>query len=194
MDELTLRRMDANEIEKWYFGAFAEAFAENERKPLADIFALIGEGRYEILGLFEGAEMLGYACIWKKEGIPLRLLDYLGVIAARRNGGLGAKMLALLSKKGVPTVTESELPVEGDDEAENAIRLRRIAFYERNGFSPAYEMATCGMRWQALLINAEELALTDVMRWHKELYGEGREDVKVPLGRDEVPQMPYWMK
>ncbi len=191
---MEFRTMTKQEIERWYVGAFAEAFAENERKPLADIFALISEGRYELWGLFEEAEMLGYAAIWKRAGIPLRLLDYLGVVKERRNGGLGASMLSLLREQGVPTVTESELPIAGDSEEENAIRLRRIAFYERNGFSPAYEMATCGLRWQALVLSAEEFALAEVMRWHKELYGVEREDVVVPLGKNETPRPPYWMK
>lgn len=191
---MDFRKMTEREIEQWYHGAFAEAFAENERKPLADIFALISEGRYELWGLFEEAEMLGYAAIWKRAGIPLRLLDYLGVVKERRNGGLGASMLSLLREQGVPTVTESELPVAGDSEAENAIRLRRIAFYERNGFSPTYEMATCGLRWQALVLGVEEFALAEVMRWHKELYGVEREDVVVPLGKNETPCPPYWMK
>lgn len=191
---MEFRIMTARETEAWYFGAFAEAFAENERKPLADIFALIDEGRYELWGLFEGETMLGYAAVWKRKGLALRLLDYLGVVAGRRNGGLGADMLARISSWGLPLVTESELPVEGDREEENAIRLRRIAFYERNGFSPAYVMATCGMRWQALTVNTGALSAGEVQRAHKALYGEEREDVVVPLPEGETPQLPYWMK
>ncbi len=191
---MEFRLMTEREIEAWYYGAFGEAFAENERKPLSDILALIAGGRYELWGLFGGKTMLGYAAIWKKEGVALRLLDYLGVVAERRNGGLGADMLARIGAWGVPFVTESELPVEGDSEVENAIRRRRIAFYERNGLLPVYEMATCGSKWQALVLNAEQYALSDVMRWHKELYGPGRDDVKIPLGKNETPRLPYWMK
>lgn len=191
---MDFRIMTAQETERWYFGAFAEAFAENERKPLADIFALIDGGRYELWGLFEGETMLGYAAIWKRSGVSLRLLDYLGVIAERRNGGLGADMLSRIKAWGIPLVTESELPVEGDSAEENAIRLRRIAFYERNGFFPAYVMATCGMRWQALTVNTDALAVSDVQRAHKALYGAEREDVVVPLPEGETPKMPYWMK
>lgn len=186
--------MTISEIETWYHTLFSEAFAENERKPLRDILALADEDRYELWGLFNGRQMLGYATLWKREGIPLVLLDYLGVSAALRNGGLGAGILARLKERGCPIVTESELPVEGDPDGENEIRRRRIGFYRRNGFTPAYEMATCGMRWQALLANTGGLKLTDIMAWHKALYGPERTDVKVPLGSDEVPEMPYWMK
>jgi len=197
------RRMSRGEIESWYTGDFAKAFAENERKPLNDIFALIDAGRYELWGLFEpDAEAVGgaestptaYAALWKRAGIPLVLLDYLGVTESRRNGGIGANMLEILKAQGFPIVTESELPVHGDSAEENAIRERRMEFYRRNGFVPAYEMATCGMRWQAYLAGAEEYSLSDIMRWHKDLYGPERTDVVVPLGKDETPQMPYWMK
>ena len=138
--------------------------------------------------------MLGYAALWKHTDIPLVLLDYLGVTSAKRNSGLGGEILRRLTALKFPLVTESELPVEGDSAEENHLRLRRIAFYERNGFSPAYEMATCGMRWQALTVNAALFPMADIMRWHRALYGPERTDVRVPLGRDEIPEMPYWMK
>ena len=199
---MRFRTMTPQETEYWYAALMPEAFAANEIKPWDDVVRLLAEDRYEIWGLFEelsdapdaGDLPIGFACLWKRAGIPLVLLDYLGVTAARRNAGLGAQMLAFLKDQGRPLVMESELPVEGADEAENAIRRRRIAFYERNGFRPAYEMATCGMRWQALLIGDRPYELTDIMRWHKELYDEKRTDVKVPLGPSEVPELPYWMK
>ena len=197
---MQLRPMNEQQIRCWYRTLLPECFAPNERKPLADIERLLAEERYEVWGLFAdgpaspGQTPLGFACIWKRKGIPLVLLDYLGVTAAVRNGGYGAWMLAQLKALGRPMVCESELPVEGAPEEENAIRRRRIAFYERNGFHPAYEMATCGLRWQALLIGDEAEDIKDIMRWHKELYDETRTDVKVPLAPDEKPQPPYWMK
>ena len=191
---MEFRQMTPKEIEYWHAVEFSQAFAENERKPLADILDLAAQGRYQLWGLFDGERMLGYATLWRRDGIPLVLLDYLGVSAALRNGGLGAGILARLREQGFPIVTESELPVPGDSDAENHIRLRRIGFYRRNGFTPAYEMATCGMRWQALLANTDGLEMTDIMAWHRALYGPERTDVKVPLGPDEVPELPYWMK
>ena len=201
------RQLDNDEIRDWYFRELAEAFAENERKPLGDIFSLIAQDRYEIWGLFgretgmpcgaeggKGCTLIGYAALWKRPGIPLVLLDYLGVTAPLRGGGTGSEILKLLKDLNVPIVAESEMPVEGDTEEANSIRRRRIAFYERNGFAPAYEMATCGMRWKALTANTGGLAMSEVMRMHRELYGPERTDVKVPLGPDETPEMPYWMK
>ena len=91
-----IRPMTVPEIEKWYAEELAEAFAPAERKPLADILSLRAEGRYELLGLFnERDELLGYATIWRQpDGAGLVLLDYLGVSARLRNGGLGAEIWA----------------------------------------------------------------------------------------------------
>lgn len=187
------RKMKLSELEYWYNVEFKEAFAENERKPLRDIVTLINENKYEVWGMFEGSKLVGYASLWKAPNIPLVLLDYLGVSAKLRNGGIGTDILNNLKSLSIPLVTESEIPVEGDSKKENSIRVRRINFYKRNGFAPAYEMATCGMRWQALLINADELPIESIMKWHKELYGEERPDVKIPLEKGEFPLMPYWM-
>lgn len=194
MAERFFRQMTTEEIRRWYATDFTEAFEENERKPLADILSLMELKRYEIWGLFQQGLMLGYVALWKREGIPLVLLDYLGVSAALRNGGIGTYLLELLKTQGFPIVTESETSVAGDSEAANSIRTRRIGFYRRNGFIPAYEMATCGMKWQALLANTDSMELADIMRWHRELYGSERTDVRIPLGQNEIPEMPYWIK
>ena len=189
---MVFRQMEKAEVRRWYHEELTEAFVESERKPLCDIMNLMDGGRYELWGLFEGAQMRGYAAILKGPDIPLVLLDYLGVNVFYRNGGLGARILTLLKAQGRPVVTEAELPVCGDD-AGNPIRLRRIAFYERNGFVPAYEMATCGLRWQALLYAENRDSMEDVMAWHRALYGPQRTDVKVPIAPGETPQKPYWM-
>ena len=196
---MVFRAMKNGEIDYWYAHLLPEGFAPNEIKPREDVDRLLAEDRYEIWGLFpddpeQGCMPAGFACLWKRPGIPLVLLDYLGVTGKLRSGGWGAWMLAKLKEQGRPLVLESELPVADAPEEENAIRRRRVAFYERNGFVPAYEMATCGMRWQAMLTGGEPYSLEDLMRWHKRLYDEKRTDVKVPLGPDEVPELPYWMK
>lgn len=193
MTEQMFRLMTPEEITHWYSAELSEAFAENERKPLADILALIKAKRYELWGLFDGRRMLGYAGLWLHPEIPLVLLDYLGVSAPLRGGGLGARLLSLLRDRGGPIAVEAELPVPGDGDEANRLRLRRIGFYCRNGFTPAYEMATCGMRWQALLTGAEAFPLHDVMAWHRALYGPERTDVRVPLAPGEKPEPPYWM-
>lgn len=195
---MELRQLTEKELIDWYEEELTEAFPPNERKPLADIRALMAQGRYEVWGLFDGDTLLGYATLWM-EPADRRciLLDYLGVTAARRNGGLGRKIVRMLAGQlegKSLLLIEAERPVEGDDPAENAIRQRRLAFYERCGFVPAYDMATCGMRFTTFLPRLPA-DLGPVMALHKAIYGPARTDVRVPLGPGETPPgPPAWMR
>ena len=195
---MELRPITGKALEDWYVRELSEAFPPNERKPLPDIRGLMAAGRYEVWGLFDGEMLLGYATLWMEPADKsCILLDYLGVTVARRNGGLGQQIVRMLAEqmKGKSLLLiEAERPVEGDDPAENDIRRRRLAFYERCGFVPAYDMATCGMRFTTFLPYLPK-DLTPVMALHRAIYGPVRTDVKVPLGPDETPPgPPAWMK
>ena len=195
---MELRPVTGKALEDWYDRELCEAFPPNERKPLPDIRTLMAAGRYEVWGLFDGEILLGYATLWMEPADKsCILLDYLGVTAARRNGGLGQKIVRMLAERlegKSLLLIEAERPVEGDDPAENNLRRRRLAFYERCGFVPAYDMATCGMRFATFLPCLPQ-NLAPVMALHRAIYGPLRTDVKVPLGPDEMPPgPPAWMK
>lgn len=188
--------MTRAELPAWYAQELCEAFPPNERKPLEAFFALMDEGRYELLGLYEGNMLLGYAGMWSSPDYPdYVLLDQLGVTAVRRGGGLGGSILARLEERcrgRVCIITEAECPVPGAPAEENALRQRRIAFYERAGFCRTYEMGTCGARFQTLVLGpaGEEKKL---MEAHRAIYGPNRTDVIVPVRPDEALEPPYWM-
>lgn len=192
-----LRPIPPEGLSHWYENELTAAFPPNERKPLAEILRLAEEGRYEILGLFDGHALLGFATLMTcREHPGYVLLDYLAVSAAHRNGGLGSRILSLLEERcrgRFLVLTEAEAPVAGDPPEENALRLRRVAFYERCGFRPVYEMATCGARFQALVLGVPG-SLPQLMAAHRAIYGPLRTDVQVPLSPGEVPRPPYWMK
>lgn len=62
---------------------------------------------------------MGYALLWEAPQRKYVLIDYLGVTAARRNGGLGAELLRLLREKfrswdGI--IVESEAPEGGQSD------------------------------------------------------------------------------
>ena len=153
---MNFRLLTAEEYPRWYHDQLSEAFVPQERKPLPDILRLLEEGRYEVWGLFDEDELLSYAALWKNATIPLVLLDYLGTTRARRNEGLGSDMLLRLEQQGRPLVAEAEFPVPGDSDAENALRLRRIQFYIRNGFTPAV--------WHCRTVGKYHGAAQDVVR------------------------------
>ena len=179
------------QVKAWYDSELCEAFPPNERKPLSAIQALMGQGRYQLWGLYEGKDLLGYATLWLEPSAPsCLLLDYLGVTATLRNRGLGGEILRLLAERCAGRaciLAEAECPVDGAEEAENALRLRRLAFYERCGFRPAYEMATCGMRFRTLIAGPFPSDLSKTMQTHKAIYGHDRIDVVIPLPPGESP-------
>ena len=105
---MELRRIPTSRWEPWYQNELCEAFPPNERKPLATMLSLAAEGRYELLGLFDGEALLGYATLWSDPEWPdYVMLDYLGVTAARRSGGLGGQILAELARREAGMVTAS---------------------------------------------------------------------------------------
>ena len=184
--------------EDWYHALLCEAFPEKERKPFPDILALMATGRYELVGLYEDSSLIGYATLWMDPAHPSYvLLDYLGVIPNRRNEGLGGELLARLTRRYAgqsQIIIEGELPVPDGDPRENDLRTRRLGLYRRCGFLPVYQMATCGMVFQALLGGTLPADLTPVMAAHRAIYGPSRSDVKIPLPPGELPETPYWMK
>lgn len=98
---MELRPIPARDWADWYTQELCASFPACECKPLEAIRALAAEGRYELLGLYDGAALLGYATLWSTPEWPdYVLLDYLGVTAARRNGGLGGAILKMLAAGG----------------------------------------------------------------------------------------------
>ena len=192
---MEFRPMNEPEIPGWYDREFATTFPPNERKPLAFMLELAARGQYTLLGLYDGAALLGYATLQTHPDFPGHvLLDYLGVTAGRRNGGLGTRILSLLEKRYRGTacvIAEAELPVPGGDPAENDLRVRRIGFYQRCGCRRVYEIGACGIRCQALALGEPE-SLDALMEAHRAIYGPGRPDITIPLGPDETPAPAHW--
>lgn len=189
---MEFRIMEADELQSWYDQELSEAFPPHERKPLPVIRELIAAGRYTLRGLYDGGTLLGYAALWGKPGAGYVLLDYLGVTAARRGGGIGAHILARLAgQEKNRIIIESECPLPGGDEGENAIRTRRIGFYERAGYRGRYEMAACGARFLAMTLDGpEDIPAMTAAHWA--VYDSGRPDVKIPLGPNETPPPAFW--
>ncbi len=194
---MELRAMNEQEIRDWYGQEFIHTFPPNEQKPLAFILDLTARGLYTLLGLYDGASLLGYATLQTAPDCPdYVLLDYLGVTAGRRNGGLGAHILSLLGKRldgKARLIIEAESPVPGGDPAENDLRTRRIGFYERCGCRRVYEIGACGIRCQAMTLG-DPGDLETLTAAHRAIYGSGRPDITIPLGPDETPAPAHWGK
>ena len=110
---------------------YERSFPRLERKPVSSLERTYAEGKNAILAVTDGEEFVGLA-ILMTDG-RCTLLDYLAIEPEKRDRGYGSQVLRRL-------LTEySELPllveIERADEsaADNAERLRRRAFYLRNG-------------------------------------------------------------
>ena len=110
---------------------YLSAFPKGERKPFEIILQKREEGFVDVLALEESGEFAGLALTIKYG--DLVLLDYFAVEESAREHGYGSKALKAL----FATYTGKRLMIEIEstkEEADNRIqRLRRKAFYERNG-------------------------------------------------------------
>ena len=195
---MELRPMSRPELDIWYERELCTTFPRCECKPLADILSLAEAGRYEVLGLYDGPELLGYAALWSAPDWPgYVLLDYLGVTAARRNGGLGGRILALLSERlagSAVLLIEAEAADSGGPEAERPIRLRRLDFYRRHGCTPVYKSFNCGLVCQVFVLGPAPAELERMKAAHKAIYGPNRPDTVIDPAPGQAPEAPYWMK
>ena len=130
------RRLTAfSQVEALYRERLKNDFARNERRPLASLRRSWEKGAYECYGLFEGAEILGYAffaCLGKRF-----LFDYLAIADGHRDQGLGSLFLHQLSRQlesADCVVGEVEDPDSADDPESLALRERRLRFYLRSGY------------------------------------------------------------
>lgn len=148
---MELQLLSKEELTALYQNEMTADFPKSELKPLAAMLRLMDMDRYDPLLVTEGREAVGYAMLWLPEGRAGALLEYLGVLRGRRNGGLGTKILELLGSRYGQLFGEAEAPGPDASPEENALRRRRIAFYERNGFRVLdYQCALFGVRFHCL--------------------------------------------
>ena len=107
-------------------------FKDDELKPLAIIKHHMRKGNYEVTALKENDDIIAVAFVMFAPERSSRLLDYFVVSESHRSQGVGGKFLQSL-KDDTPLIIETESIKETVSESERADRLRRDAFYEKNG-------------------------------------------------------------
>lgn len=147
---MELKRLNKEELGELYRQEMRVDFPRSELKPLRAMLRLMDMGCYDPLLVTEEGQPVGYAMVWLPPNRQGALLEYLGVLRGKRSGGLGARILTLLSDRYGQIFGEAEKP-NAPDPAENDLRRRRIAFYERNGFRVLdYECALFGVHFNCL--------------------------------------------
>ena len=97
---MTLRDLTLQELHHLHRHELREAFPPEELKPFAAMKKLYRAGVYHPVGAWEGETLVGYALLWEAPQRKYVLIDYLGVTAARRNGGLGSVILEKVRNSG----------------------------------------------------------------------------------------------
>lgn len=168
-----LNVMTPEELERAYRTDLTEAFPPSELKPLGAMEAMRRQGVYEPLCLRDGTgDVLGYVLLWKHEDGRYVLVDYLCVPAGKRNGGTGGMLLReaiARSPKDTVFIGETEAPTGDLDR--DALILRRLGFYARNGAKTlGYDSALFGVRFKTICWADPMPEEGEILRKHQEIY------------------------
>lgn len=114
---------------------YREAFPIEERKPFSMLLQKRGEQFVEILAIkTEEDRFCGLAItVLHKDMV---LLDYFAIANECRDGGLGTKALGLLKARYADRRFFLEIESTDADVPDRVNRMRRKAFYEKNGLTP----------------------------------------------------------
>ncbi len=130
---MKLKEVDFRKDWKKIKQLYKTAFPRYERKPLWIVRMKHRKGEADIWVIDQDGEFAGFAITVNE--LDMVLLDYFAISGDKRNSGLGGKALQLLQEKYDGKRFFLEIECE-DDSADNAAeRVRRKAFYLRNGMS-----------------------------------------------------------
>ena len=169
---MEIRELTKEELKAVYETEMKRAFPPAELKPFSAMERLMDRGLYRPLGLFEDGELVSYLLLWTDKSGQYALGDYLGTVEGRRNGGFGGKFLRAVFTS-FPEFKcifgEVEAPGPEASEEENALRRRRLAFYERNGLRYLnYDCALFGVHYRCMAYG--DAPDEEVLRAHQEIY------------------------
>lgn len=196
----TFRVLTDTELKFAYKKVLKEAFPSSELKPLRSIRVMVKKGIYDTLGLFEEGEPIGYVFLWRDEPEESHfvLMDYLCVPDDVRNGGIGGRLVEAARAyypEDYVFIAEAEAPT-GDPE-KDALILRRLGFYERNGARIAgYDTALFGVHYKTVVWAKSEVSDEKVLNRHDGIYRRHMggiiydKFIQIPLREGEKPR-PY---
>ena len=113
---------------------YLTAFPKSEQKPFKILIEKQEEGIVDLLSIEEDEHFLGLAIMVRY--LDMVLLDYLAIDDGARNGGYGSLTIQALLERysGFRMILEIDSTKE-EQAADLSIRIRRKAFYHRNGLT-----------------------------------------------------------
>lgn len=135
---MELRSLTLEQVKEMYRPCLARDFPPDELMPWPWMERLILQGKQASVGFYDQDRLAAYGVfILEGKDSPFALINYFAVQPDRRGQGVGSQCLELLRQAldgaGVSLLFEVESPECARDQAELAVRRRRVSFYRRCG-------------------------------------------------------------
>lgn len=148
---------------------YEEAFPAAERKPFQMLLDRRGGGQVELLAIRGEQGFRGLAITAMDR--DLVLLDYFAVAPSQRGQGTGSRALGLIGEyyRGKRLFLEIEEP---DPQAGNQLqRLKRLAFYRRNGYRDIGVRVALNGIGMLLMSPGADIAFDEYRALYERVYG-----------------------
>lgn len=171
---MKIRILSREEMGNVYKKHMKKDFPASELKPLEAMYHMLDKGKYLPLGLFDGAELIGYAYFAYAKEKSVALIDYLAICEVYRGHGVGDQLLQeirvyLQDWHGI--ILEVENPEKAASEADRQAQEHRIAFYQRNRVALTDVTLTLfGVPFRMMYMEGFELKSEEVETYLKEIY------------------------
>jgi len=171
MKEIYLEELKFHEFIK-ILGIYHEAFPAEERKPFSMLLKMRRQGNSEMLVIHDKQTGKAVGLAFTMTGEKLVVLDYLAIDKKHRSDGYGSALLSefRMRYEGRTVLIEIETP---DENAENnEQRIRREAFYLRNGMKKTgIIIMLFGVQMQILSMGNEEITFEKYYGFLETVFG-----------------------
>lgn len=152
---------------------YKEAFPAAERKPFSLMRKKCGEGTAELLSLEgERGEFQGMAfVVWYQDMV---LLDYFAISAKLRGSGVGSEAFRLLRQRYLGKRFFLEIERTGIEAENVGQRLKRKAFYLKNGMTPLQMFVELFGVEMEVLTDGCAISYKEYYQFYIKVFGEDR--------------------
>lgn len=118
-----------------------KSFPREERIPFSVLLVRAKLEDFEILAYYDGGDLCAVSVTCSDKYVCS--IQYLAVAEKKRGCGIGTSVLKYLSKRHKGKVMTADIEVPYADADNIAQRMRRLRFYEKNGFENTHIGYTC---------------------------------------------------
>jgi len=136
--DIQLREIDSHFTEtQQLYAIYEEAFPEIERIPTLQLLDFVRGYGGTPWAVYDADELVGFTAVLRNDRHKIGYIWYLAVSATKRSHGYGSKILSALKRQYADCQLVLDMEQITPDAPNYEQRLRRLAFYQRNGFERA---------------------------------------------------------